>query len=120
MLLLSICYITVVVILSMSIRSWRDYKEYKFSLLSIPIVLFWSLTMPVLMTRLAGFDILEFGTEFVVSFMLSGLLLSFSLMGLKAGSKRRLTFIFLFVMLYSQLQLVNHPMYIVTTLLEGL
>lgn len=120
MLLLSICYIGALVILSMLIRSWRDHKEYKFNLLSVPIVLFWSLTIPVLMTRLSSFDILEAGIKFLVPFMLSGLLLAFTLIGLKVGSKKRLMFIFLFIMLYSELQLVNHPIYIVTALLEGL
>lgn len=120
MLLLSICYIGALVILSMLIRSWRDHKEYKFNLLSVPIVLFWSLTIPVLMTRLSSFDILEVGIKFLVPFMLSGLLLAFTLIGLKVGSKKRLMFIFLFIMLYSELQLVNHPIYIVTALLGRL
>lgn len=120
MLLLSICYIGALVILSMLIRSWRDHKEYKFNLLSVPIVLFWSLTIPVLMTRLSSFDILEAGIKFLVPFMLSGLLLAFTLIGLKVGSKKRLMFIFLFIMLYSELQLVNHPIYIVTALLGRL
>lgn len=120
MLLLTICYIAAIIIFSLMIRSWREDREFRFEFLAIPIILFWSLSMPVLMTQLSGYDILEFGTEYVVSFILSGILLAMSMIGLRWGNKTLLFAPFLFVMMYAQLELAHKPILIVVTLLEGL